>query len=152
MSASDDIKKALKALESMKKEVEKDLIDVGEEAVNLIKKRTRLGYGVADQGGAKTKLDKLSTGYIAQRKRNKPKGPSTPSKSNLTNTGDMLDALEAKEKADNKVEIGFKTTKEEQKAEWVSEDRPFNNLSKAEIKQLKKKLENSIKEAIKKIN
>lgn len=151
MSASDDIKKVMKALENIQKEVEKDFIDVGEEAVELIKKRTRLGYGVEDQGKSKTKLKRLSPEYIDQRKRKKPTGPSTPAKSNLTDSGDMLDALEAKEKQGNKVEIGFKNSKEEKKAKYVSEDRPFNNLSKAEVKQLQKKIEKSLQDAINKI-
>lgn len=150
MSASDDIKKAMKALKNIQKEVEDNLIDVGQEAVELIKKRTRLGYGVEDQGKPKTKLKKLSPGYINQRKRNKPTGPSTPAKSNLTYSGDMLDALEAKKKQDNKIEIGFKNSEEEKKAEYVSEDRPFNNLSKAEIKQLQQKLEKALRDAINK--
>lgn len=149
-STKQEIDKFLKDLNKIKKSVEKDLIDVGEEAVKLIKKRTRLGFGVSEHGKPKKKLKKLSSGYVSARKRNKPKGPTTPSKSNLTLSGDMLDDLEATEKSDGTIEIGFSNKKEEEKAGWVSEDRPFNNLSKSEIKQLQQKLGESIKEAIKK--
>jgi len=142
----------MKQLLDMKKTVEKDFSEVGDKAVDLIKKRTRLGYGVSDHGKPKKKLKKLSPAYIAARKKNKPKGLTSPSKSNLTNSGDMLDNLESKDLKNNKIEIGFNNSKDEKKAKWVSDDRPFNNLSKSELKQLKQLIDKSIKEAIKKNN
>lgn len=113
-----------------------NLQETGDFAADLIRKRTRLGFGVDSHGGSKKKLDKLSTGYINQRKKKKPQGPTTPSKSNLTRDGDMLDDLEAKVSTKTTT-IGFSTKKSEDKAEWVSDKRPFNFLSKPELKQIK---------------
>jgi hypothetical protein len=144
MSAQDDIKQFIKELARLKKKAEDELLDIGKEAVKLIKKRTRLGYGVDSHGAKKTKLKALSTPYKATRKKHKPQGPSTASKSNLTYTGEMLDDLEAVRKSDNSIKIDLKTTHSKDKAEWVSEDRPFNNLSKAEIKQLRQQLQKAI--------
>ncbi len=129
--------------------VSSDTVDtIGETAVELIKKRTRLGYGVSEQGGSKKKLDALSEPYKKQRKKNKPKGPSTPSKSNLTNTGDMLDSMIATKSGTGKVEIGFDNTEDQKKAEYVSEKRPFNNLSKSETKQIEQELNEIAKKKI----
>jgi hypothetical protein len=145
MSTSDDIRKLINKLKSIEKAATDSFLEVGKEAVKLIRKRTRLGFGVRTQGGNKKRLDKLSEGYKKTRKRVKPSGPTTPAKSNLTYTGDMLDDLRAKEKNANKVEIGFSSGESEDKAGWVSKDRPFNNLSKAETKQLQQMLVKTVK-------
>jgi len=123
---------------------------LGEAASELIRKRTRLGYGVAEENGSKGKLKPLSEPYKKTRKRNKPTGPSTPAKSNLTYTGQMLDDLGPVQSSQGHVEIGFKTDKSTKKAEWVTEGgRPFNNLSKSEIKQLEQALSDEIGKSLK---
>jgi hypothetical protein len=144
MSAQDDINKVLKQIEALRDKAEKEFTKTGNEAVELIKKRTRLGYGVDKPRGTKTKLKKLNSDYVASRKRNRPTGPTTPAKSNLTQSGDMLDDLEAKKQTSTRYEITFKRKESRDKAEWVSKDRAFNNLSKSEIKQLAKKLQDRI--------
>jgi hypothetical protein len=116
---------------------------LGDEAASLIRKRTRLGYGVAEQGGNKGKLEPLTEPYVKQRKI-KATGPTTPKKSNLTQKGDMLDALSSKPNGNGSIEIGFTDAHEAQKAVWTSKLRPFNNLSKAEISQLRKKLQDDL--------
>lgn len=126
-----------------------NLQETGDFAVDLIKKRTRAGFGVSEHGSRKSKLDPLSDSYKKVRKKNKPKGPTTPSKSNLTHSGDMLDDLEAKA-SKGSASIGFSSKKSEDKAEWVSDKRPFNNLSKQEQKQIVQKLDKKAKEIIKK--
>lgn len=153
MSAKEDIARLKKTLEGVRDELEskKRMEALGDMAAKLIRKRTLLGWGVSEKGAKKQKLDKLSDSYKNFRKKNKPKGKSTPSKSNLTYTGDMLDALEARHAKDNKVTIGFKDTESEKKAEWVSEDRPFNNLSKSEIKQLEQFLDDEMKKILNKV-
>ena len=147
MAADQDIKKVIKRLNKIREDMQGDMLDVGEAAVELIKKRTRLGFGVAEKGGRKKRLDKLSEGYKKSRKRHKPTGPTTASKSNLTRSGGMLDDLEAKEKSDGKIHIDFSSADSQDKAGWVSDDRPFNNLSKAEIKQLEQQLDKAAKKA-----
>lgn len=155
MSAETDIKKMMDKLKKVRDELEskKRMKQLGAKAAELIKKRTQLGWGVDKQGGKKAKLDKLSDGYKKFRKKNKPTGKSTPSKSNLTYSGDMLDDLEAKHAKDNKVTIGFSSTKSEKKAGWAKDGgREFNNLSKSEQKQLEQFLDEELKKILKKID
>lgn len=125
--------------------------ELGDEAAQLIKKRTRLGYGLDKQGGVKQKLKPLSESYKRERKATGVASSTSPSKSNLTNTGAMLDNIGATA-SKGKVTIGFDDKFQEQKAEWVAEGgRPFNNLSEAELKQLRDKLEVKIKAELKAI-
>jgi hypothetical protein len=42
--------------------------ELGDEAANLIRKRTRLGYGVESQGGTKARLAPLTEKYQKVRK------------------------------------------------------------------------------------
>lgn len=77
--------------ESIKKTA---LIDVGVFARDLIVKRTRLGYGVEKDFDSKQKLAKLSSKYVKRRKMfNGLSAYTTPNKSNLTLTGQMLDSI-----------------------------------------------------------
>ena len=124
------------------------LQNIGNEAAYLIKKRTRLGYGVSEQYGNKVKLKPLSKKYIKQRKNDDLSNATTPNKSNLTKTGEMLDSMNAKVKGDGVVNIGVDDNNLD-KAGWVSKDRPFNNLSDAEIKQLENKIRDNLINKIK---
>lgn len=64
---------------------------LGEFSVDLVVKRTRLGYGVPIQFGTKSKLKPLSRPYKTFRKDYQGlSSTTTPSKSNLTLTGQML--------------------------------------------------------------
>ena len=129
--------------------------DLGEAASELIKKRTRLGYGVDTPEGSKKRLKPLSDPYKKKRKKDKPTGPTTPTRSNLTSSGKMLDNLGPVKPTNTSVSIGFSDKEQEQKAEWVSEERPFNNLSKSEVKQIEQELvavaEKAFKDAEKKL-
>jgi len=147
---SSDIDKMIKKLKDIGTSMEDEVIDVAKAAVELIKKRTRLGFGVKNHGDTKKKLKPLSKEYRAQRKRNKPTGPTTAGKSNLTKSGDMLDDLKAKKKDGNTATIEFDGKDSQDKAEWVSDDRPFNKLSKAEQKQLTQMLDKKLKKLTKK--
>lgn len=62
--------------------------------VEQIKKRTRLGYGV-DDGGRQKKLPALSDGYVGTRTRLKDNLDqfTTPKRSNLTATGQLLNSV-----------------------------------------------------------
>ena len=142
----DDFEKHLKKLmEALVKEATSPtyLKQLGDEAAGLIRKRTRLGYGVDEHKGNKGKLEPLTDPYVKQRKV-KATGPTTPKKSNLTLSGSMLDSLSSRANNDGSVEIGFTDAHEAQKAVWNSKLRPFNHLSKAEISQLRKKLQDDL--------
>lgn len=73
----------------------RELRSVGEFAIKIISARTRRGFGVRVAGGPQSRLKKLSTEYVAFRKRNRSKldSTTTPGKSNLTFTGILLRSL-----------------------------------------------------------
>lgn len=142
--------------------------ELAEKTADQIRTRTRLGFGV-DENGRQERLKPLAESYREQRKGNiafftnqfgvkipfvpktKPKLSSltTPSKSNLTNTSQMLDSI--KGKAKNGVMFisitglrrdGF-TNKEI--ADFVEDQgRTFFNLTNAEKNQLAREIKNRI--------
>lgn len=66
-------------------------------AANLIRVRTRLGYGVRSEGQERSKLKPLSSKYIDFRKKYKNlSGFTTAKRSNLTLTGQLLDSLKGR--------------------------------------------------------
>lgn len=93
MKSEDFSKNLKKIMDELLRQAEESLNDLGNEAAQLIKKRTRLGYGVSEVGGTKEKLEPLSEPYKKQRK-GKISGPTTPAKSNLTYSGELLDDLQ----------------------------------------------------------
>lgn len=112
---------------------------VGATFAEQIKKRTRLGYGVPDPGVAQEKLKPLSDDYKKWRKENKSKlsDATTPAKSNLTQTGEMLDSITYRVEG-RSVILFFSNAFAKYKA-WANTERgrPFFTLSKAERKQLR---------------
>ena len=66
---------------------------LGKEAVSLIKDRTRDGFGVNTKGGVKHSLKALSKAYIERRKRSRLHADTSPAKSNLTFSGQLLNSL-----------------------------------------------------------
>lgn len=116
---------------------EKILKKLAQKAVDLIRKRTKLGYGVDEHNASKSKLKPLSEGYVKARKRKGTDSSTTSKKSNLTLTGDMLKDLKY-EIIGNQIIVGWDEGFSHDKAVWNTEKgRAFNNLSKAEIQQLK---------------
>ena len=128
---------------------------LGEKAVEIIVRRTRLGYGVERHGQERFKLKALSPGYVYFRKQVDAglasfpgslgkQGLSewtTPTKSNLTATGRMLDSMAGIEVRRGSVVVGPTGGRpggltNMQVAAWVSRDRPFNFLSRLEQEQL----------------
>lgn len=144
MSPEDEIESKLK--EVLNKMLQTSILQkIGAMAAAIVKKRVKLGYGVKDQGSEKEKLMKLSEGYVEQRKKKELPSTTKASKSNLTLTGQMLDNLSATVKETGNVEIGFQDAFAHDKATWNTEKgRPFNNLSKAEIEQLKRIIEKEL--------
>lgn len=139
---------------------------IGKEVSEQIKKRTRLGYGADKLNAQQTKLAKLSESYVQFRKgklafaTNKDTGnvypytplskptlsaDTSPTKSNLTLTGDMLDDITYESKKDS-VNITFRSKESMEKAAWAhegSKNRPkrqFMNISSSEYNKISKLL------------
>lgn len=73
----------------------KEVEALAEFVVDLIVKRSRLGYGITRHGGEKVKFPELSENYVLMRKKNRGSLDSTTSakKSNVTYTGQLLRSL-----------------------------------------------------------
>jgi len=114
---------------------------LGERCIQLIVRRTQQGFGVARTGGEEVNLKSLSENYIAYRQKNRRKldGTTTPRKSNLTFTGQMLRSMTVKQVTNSIVKVGPNNRRRKggltnaQLAEILQVRRPFNNLSQGEI-------------------
>jgi hypothetical protein len=112
-----------------------------EEAANLIKARTRRGYGVAFDGAPAQRLKKLSREYIDHRKRTRSalSSETSPGKSNLTYSGQMLDSLYARRRRIGNWSINLKAQRDDGKTNLqvaryaAAGGRPFLFLSKSEL-------------------
>ena len=127
-------------------------------ASDLIRKRTRMGHGVEKDGANKKKLRALQGSTIDQRKKKRKRGildnRTTPSKSNLTDSGQLLDAIGSR--ATNtygEIYIAQKRKDCVLNSDIVEGleimDRIFFNLSSAEIKQLQRELRKILRGRIK---
>jgi len=87
-------KKIQKALDELVSP--KELNKIGNFEAGLIKRRSRLGYGVPKDLSAKEKFKELRPKTVAARKRKKLASETTPNKSNLTETGQLLNDLVSK--------------------------------------------------------
>ena len=131
---------------------------LGREATRLIKKRTRLGYGVEKSGAAKKPLKALDVdgdpSYVEQRRRGlvpMNKKYTKHNKSNLTLTGDMLNSLREKV-SKQKITITPRGKNNIDKTRWAeASGRKYLHLSKQEIRQLNQKLERMIDTLLKKL-
>lgn len=125
---------------------------LGEKSIELIRKRTRLGYGVATAGAKRGRLKQLSDDYIDFRREYGDLSPATrPAKSNLTLTGQMLDSMEVIEAKKGQASIAptgnrFDTdhTNDEIALFCEKQGRKFLSLSDNEIKQLRRFYENEV--------
>lgn len=154
---------------------------IGKQAADMIKLRTRLGFGAVKDGAEKEKLKPLTKTTIEQRKGNIAffKSPSTgkpipykpdsngakiqlsnqtsPSKSNLTRTGQLLDSEQVISASRANVAIGPKGGRNDGKtnekvAQYVTDaGRPFNNLSKVEVKRLQDAIKKDLRDRIKRL-
>lgn len=151
---------------------------IGEYAAERIKTRTRLGRGVEKDGAQPKPLKKLSQSYRDQRKgkigfytvgtganrivvpfepSKKPNlsNATSPTKSNLTFSGQLLDSITVLRKTASSVFLGFKSNRSDGKtnkeiAEFVSKERPFFHLSAPEKNGLKKYIQELLNGIIKK--
>lgn len=126
--------------------------EVGEETKRLIYLRTKLGYGVKSQGGVRSKLKPLSPFYVELRKLIQKDGlldgTTSPKKSNLTFSGQLLKSIKVKKAQDGRVwvgPIGYRDDglTNEQVANTVSKERPFMFLSDLEIKKIQRFAQNN---------
>lgn len=120
------------------------------EAIRLIVVRTRLGYGVKQEGGGRTNLKGLSPAYVMYRTRNRrylsPLTSPTQKKSNLTLSGQMLDSMGIVYSKDGQISISPTGNRSGRFSSGLtnlrvaqyqaSAGRVFNNLSKPEQTQL----------------
>lgn len=117
-----------------------------EEAANLIKTRTRRGYGVPADGAPAERLKALSRepagrSYVDFRKRTRSalSSETSPGKSNLTYSGQMLDSLYARRRRIGNWSINLKSQRDDGKtnpqvARYAAiGGRPFLFLSKSEL-------------------
>lgn len=127
---------------------------LGEMAVEQIRNRTRLGYGVPDLGAPQQKLQPLKDSTISNRKRSKGRGTlsgkTSPKKSNLTHTGELLDSIRFVGQ-DNRLEIYIAGERNRSVAEFVADQgRPFFTLSKSEVSRLVDVIQQAIDTYLKK--
>jgi hypothetical protein len=125
-----------------------ELRALGEEACNIIRIRTRLGYGARPTiGGERFRHRPLSERYIRFREGARDlSNLTTPSRSNLTLTGQMLESLDVIRVARGTLVIGPTGTrtdrrsrgvKNEQVARWLADQgRTFMGLTTPEVSQL----------------
>jgi hypothetical protein len=139
---------------------------IGQEAVKKIKLRTKLGQGVREFGGNPFKFEPLMSAKnnmtgkpstVEARKRMTDLSPETsPGKSNLTMTGQMLNSITYTAK-DKMVSIRFDNDFAKKKATWAEDGSPdraprkFFNLSSSEINGMQKIAIDYLKRLIKKI-
>lgn len=127
-------------------------------AIELIQRRTRLGYGVPDgtNGTAeREKLKPLSERYIEARKKGQLGDFATPKRSNLTFTGQLLASLDVIKLTRGSVVIGPTGSRRgggtnAQVAKYVAEQgRQFLSLSRPEAEQLRRFYRNAFGDLLK---
>ena len=128
--------------------------DIGAMTAQQIKTRTRLGKGVEQSEGSFSALKPLSPATQNIRADKKKAGKlsplTTPKKSNLTETGELLDAIKYESK-DTEVRIYIEGSKNQKKAiDQVSQGRKFMNLSKTEVREIIKYLQKKIEDSFNK--
>lgn len=120
--------------------------------LNIVKERTRAGYGVKNPGksdatGKRFKFPRLSDSYIEQRIRNNRKLSRFAhiSKPNNTFTGKMLSDMKANA-TNSAFSLSFRSAKSREKAQFLEAmGREFMHLSKKEVSILVKAYGNLLK-------
>lgn len=146
-------------LQDALKEVRKkdNMKGLGTFMADLIRKRTRLGYGVEVTGGPRKPLDALNDKYKLLRAKLDLSSETTPGRSNLTRSGQLLDSIQVTSFKEGEVSVGPKGNRtdggptNEKLAEYVAEQgRPFNNLSGPEIKQVQQEAAKVVRDILEK--
>lgn len=112
-------------------------------SIDIIVKRTRLGYGVDKFLEPKSKLRPLADSYVKQRRKTKLNALTSAKKSNLTRTGQMLDSIKILSVSQKSAVIGptgsrsdSSSTNEQIVAYNAEKGRVFLNLSDLEYAQV----------------
>jgi len=137
---------------------------IGREAVVIIKRRTRLGYGVV--GGLFGNRQSLRTmkphtpQYQEYRRRHRRElfHETSPRKQNLTFTGELLNSLKVKRTRKNRALLGFPKKRHKKSGELLTKiaqkqhdaGRTFMFLTKKETNQLLKFYRNNFGDLLKK--
>jgi len=152
------LEKLLRKAESLvKKSLNRSNIpkQVGEEAREIVKERTRRGFGVTKNEGKKQRLKKLepSTRNIRKsvKKLGKLSSETSVNKSNFTRTGQTLDNMKVMpSKSKVRVEVDSHGKQAIKTTEKISTKFNFVALSKSEVKVIKKSIEAELQKALKK--
>lgn len=156
MAKSKDIEACFKeaiAVTFSKKEMQK----IAEDLADTVRVRAQLGGSVSDTGRSKKPFKKLNPSYVAQRRKfDGLSDKTTPNKSNITRTGQLIESLQGigKNAGFSIVPKGGRTDSNlsnEDVARYVDANgRPFLNLSDVELKKLARLLEESLADEINK--
>lgn len=135
----------------------KNMRSLGLEAIDIIVARTRKGQGVKRTGGRKRRLKRLSPRYISYRQTQRLDKTTSPGKSNLTFSGQLLRSMVVKSNSTRKVTWGPNRRRRkggltnERLGEIVSVERPFNFLSAREVTQLSRSINRLLARRLSKI-
>lgn len=126
---------------------------LGKLAADQVRTRTRLGYGVENAEQPQQKLKPLAQSTREKRQRLKQNGrlsdQTSPAKSNLTESGKLLDSISFKVSGTT-VEVFINGKRNQAVTKYVSDARPFFNLSNTNIKVLAAFIEAELNKRIKK--
>lgn len=146
-----------KALEEVRKPA--TMKRLGDKAAGMIKLRTRLGHGVTGDGTDKQKLKPLSDSTRESKRgklrRGELSSDTTPNRSNLTDTGQLLDSIKAFDAQNGSIKVGPTGTRQDGKrnediAKYVTEQgRSFNHLSKVEQKRINDEVRREVRAVLK---
>lgn len=145
-------KELTEALKKAKEEITSpaNLQAIGDDLAEQIRVRTRLGNGIDANYGEPSKLKPLSEKYVEQRRDMSLSDMTTAKKSNLTQTGQMLNEIIAKV-VNSQIVITFKSQFSKDKARWNSEkSRPFLSISRVQVERLTNSLDKKMSELLKK--
>lgn len=128
---------------------------IAKEMADTVRIRAQLGGSVESTGKAKKPFKKLSPDYVEQRKKFKGlSNKTTPRKSNITRTGQLIESLRGEPKS-NGFDIIAEGGRDDsdltnsQVAKYVADQgRPFLDLSDKELKQLTRLIEESLADEI----
>jgi hypothetical protein len=117
-----------------------------------------LGYGVRENAGSKYKLPPLSPNYVKARKRFKGlASTTTPKKSNLTRTGQLLLSMDVVESQNGRITITPTGIRRDEALSnlklagyLADKGRTFNRLSKLELNQIDRYYRRTIGDLLKK--
>lgn len=130
---------------------------IANEMADSVRIRAQLGGSVENTGSKKKAFKALSDSYKQQRKKfSGLSDKTTPNKSNITRTGQMIESIRGKGKA-NGFLLELAGSRDdgltnEKVAGFVEEQgRPFMNLSDIELKKLARLLEENLADEINKI-